>query len=246
MVIEVFVVGERDAVEEGPHVAEVRHRHADPADLAGGQLVVRVVAGLGGQVEGDRQAGLALGQVAAEQRVGRGGRGVAGVGAHHPRAVPLGQPRSDSPSRPWPESKLPFSNRGWWKTTQVHAGDVRCTATAMARTATPRRHHRDAGQGAQLDAMDDELAISVRGLRKAYGDNVAVAGVDLDVHRGEVFALLGPNGAGKTTTVEILEGYRQPRRRRGHGARRRPGARRTPTGAPGSASCCRAPASSTS
>ncbi|MGW5578068.1 ABC transporter ATP-binding protein [Micromonospora chokoriensis] len=57
--------------------------------------------------------------------------------------------------------------------------------------------------------MDDELAISVRGLRKTYGDNVAVAGVDLDVHRGEVFALLGPNGAGKTTTVEILEGYRR-------------------------------------
>ena len=57
--------------------------------------------------------------------------------------------------------------------------------------------------------MDDELAISIRGLRKAYGDNVAVAGVDLDVRRGEVFALLGPNGAGKTTTVEILEGYRQ-------------------------------------
>ncbi|MEV0724050.1 ABC transporter ATP-binding protein [Micromonospora purpureochromogenes] len=57
--------------------------------------------------------------------------------------------------------------------------------------------------------MDDELAISVRGLRKAYGDTVAVAGVDLDVRRGEVFALLGPNGAGKTTTVEILEGYRQ-------------------------------------
>ncbi|WP_433687072.1 ABC transporter ATP-binding protein [Micromonospora carbonacea] len=57
--------------------------------------------------------------------------------------------------------------------------------------------------------MDDELAISVRGLRKAYGDNVAVAGVDLDVRRGEVFALLGPNGAGKTTTVEILEGYRR-------------------------------------
>ncbi|MEH0971044.1 ABC transporter ATP-binding protein [Micromonospora sp. CPCC 205546] len=57
--------------------------------------------------------------------------------------------------------------------------------------------------------MHDELAISVRGLRKAYGENVAVAGVDLDVHRGEVFALLGPNGAGKTTTVEILEGYRR-------------------------------------
>jgi ABC-2 type transport system ATP-binding protein len=52
-------------------------------------------------------------------------------------------------------------------------------------------------------------AIRVRGLRKAYGDNVAVGGVDLDVTHGEVFALLGPNGAGKTTTVEILEGYRR-------------------------------------
>ena len=36
----------------------------------------------------------------------------------------------------------------------------------------------------------------------------AVAGVDLEVEAGEIFALLGPNGAGKTTTVEILEGYR--------------------------------------
>ena len=51
--------------------------------------------------------------------------------------------------------------------------------------------------------------ISVRGLRKSYGPLEAVRGIDLDVHRGEVFAFLGPNGAGKTTTVEILEGYRQ-------------------------------------
>src|SRR3954464_8432900 len=56
---------------------------------------------------------------------------------------------------------------------------------------------------------DDEPAILARGLRKAYKDNGAVAGVDLTVARGEIFALLGPNGAGKTTTVEILEGYRQ-------------------------------------
>ncbi|GIG00697.1 ABC transporter [Catellatospora citrea] len=54
----------------------------------------------------------------------------------------------------------------------------------------------------------EELAISVSGLRKSYADNVAVAGVDLAVPPGEVFALLGPNGAGKTTTVEILEGFR--------------------------------------
>ncbi len=52
--------------------------------------------------------------------------------------------------------------------------------------------------------------ISIRGLRKSYGEFEAVRGVDLDVQRGEVFAFLGPNGAGKTTTVEILEGYRKP------------------------------------
>jgi ABC-2 type transport system ATP-binding protein len=51
-------------------------------------------------------------------------------------------------------------------------------------------------------------AISVRGLRKAYGELEAVRGVDFEIEEGEVFGLLGPNGAGKTTTVEILEGYR--------------------------------------
>jgi ABC-2 type transport system ATP-binding protein len=56
--------------------------------------------------------------------------------------------------------------------------------------------------------MASEPAIRVRGLHKTYGDAVAVAGLDLDVARGECFALLGPNGAGKTSTVEILEGYR--------------------------------------
>jgi ABC-2 type transport system ATP-binding protein len=54
-----------------------------------------------------------------------------------------------------------------------------------------------------------DKAISVRALRKAYGDFAALRGIDFDVRRGEVFGLLGPNGAGKTTTVEILEGYRQ-------------------------------------
>jgi ABC-2 type transport system ATP-binding protein len=51
------------------------------------------------------------------------------------------------------------------------------------------------------------LALQVRGLRKSYGDNEAVRGVDLEVRTGEILALLGPNGAGKTTTVEILEGF---------------------------------------
>jgi len=50
--------------------------------------------------------------------------------------------------------------------------------------------------------------IEVRGLVKSYGDFTAVAGIDLAIEAGEIFALLGPNGAGKTTTVEILAGFR--------------------------------------
>ena len=50
-------------------------------------------------------------------------------------------------------------------------------------------------------------AVLCRGLEKRYGDVRAVAGLDLEVRRGECFGLLGPNGAGKTTTIEILEGF---------------------------------------
>ncbi len=56
---------------------------------------------------------------------------------------------------------------------------------------------------------DNGSVISVRGLRKSYGDFEAVRGISFEVYPGEVFGLLGPNGAGKTTTVEILEGLRQ-------------------------------------
>lgn len=55
------------------------------------------------------------------------------------------------------------------------------------------------------DAPND-CALSLKGLRKAFGDVVAVDGIDLEVRRGECFGLLGPNGAGKTTTIEICEG----------------------------------------
>src|SRR5438045_2964119 len=51
-----------------------------------------------------------------------------------------------------------------------------------------------------------ETALSIRGLRKTYGDVVAVADLALSVACGECFGLLGPNGAGKTTTIEICEG----------------------------------------
>lgn len=50
----------------------------------------------------------------------------------------------------------------------------------------------------------DGPAISVRGLVKRYGEIEAVAGVDFEVRRGELFGFLGPNGAGKTTTINVL------------------------------------------
>jgi ABC-2 type transport system ATP-binding protein len=49
-------------------------------------------------------------------------------------------------------------------------------------------------------------AIELAGARKAYGDRVALHGLDLRVEQGEVFGFLGPNGAGKTTAMKILTG----------------------------------------
>jgi ABC-2 type transport system ATP-binding protein len=53
---------------------------------------------------------------------------------------------------------------------------------------------------------DPSLAIEVRGLRKTFGDFVAVDSIDLSVPRGEIFGFLGPNGSGKTTTIRMLCG----------------------------------------
>lgn len=52
--------------------------------------------------------------------------------------------------------------------------------------------------------------VTIRDLRKNYGNVQAVRGVSFDVHAGEIFGLLGPNGAGKTTTLECILGLRQP------------------------------------
>ena len=111
------VLGVGDVEAEQPRRGGVdRHRRVHLADAGSGRAacrmwprwatgtptlptspracgVVGVVAGLGGEVEGDRQAGLALGQVRPVQLVRRRGRGVARVGPHHPRLVALGQGR---------------------------------------------------------------------------------------------------------------------------------------------------------
>lgn len=53
-------------------------------------------------------------------------------------------------------------------------------------------------------------AVTLTGLRKAYGRTVAVDGVDLTIAPGEVVALLGPNGAGKSTTIDMMLGLSRP------------------------------------
>ena len=65
----------------------MRDRHADLADLALSQRVVAVVTGLGGQIEGDREPGLTLGEVLAIERVGIVRVGMTGIGAENPGLV---------------------------------------------------------------------------------------------------------------------------------------------------------------
>ena len=56
----------------------------------------------------------------------------------------------------------------------------------------------------------DAVVLSVVGLRKSYGDNEVVRGLDFAIGRGECFGLLGPNGAGKTTTLRCCLGLTDP------------------------------------
>jgi putative spermidine/putrescine transport system ATP-binding protein len=52
--------------------------------------------------------------------------------------------------------------------------------------------------------------VRLTGLRKTYGDVVAVAGIDLEIAPGEFFTLLGPSGSGKTTTLRMIAGFEEP------------------------------------
>jgi len=53
-------------------------------------------------------------------------------------------------------------------------------------------------------------AVRLSGIRRAYGDVVAVGGVDLEIAAGEFFTLLGPSGSGKTTTLRVIAGFERP------------------------------------
>ena len=56
----------------------------------------------------------------------------------------------------------------------------------------------------------DDVVLRVAGLRKSYGENEVVRGLDFEIRRGECFGLLGPNGAGKTTTLRCCLGLIEP------------------------------------
>jgi putative spermidine/putrescine transport system ATP-binding protein len=53
-------------------------------------------------------------------------------------------------------------------------------------------------------------AVRLSGIRRVYGDVVAVGGIDLDIAAGEFFTLLGPSGSGKTTTLRVIAGFERP------------------------------------
>jgi putative spermidine/putrescine transport system ATP-binding protein len=55
-----------------------------------------------------------------------------------------------------------------------------------------------------------EVDVGLRGVRRAYGEVVAVDGIDLEIRRGEFFTMLGPSGSGKTTTLRLIAGFERP------------------------------------
>ncbi|MDD5725642.1 MAG: ATP-binding cassette domain-containing protein, partial [Candidatus Omnitrophica bacterium] len=58
--------------------------------------------------------------------------------------------------------------------------------------------------------MNDDIAVSVSGLEKKFGNFTAVNKINFEVKRGEIFGFLGPNGAGKSTTIRMLCGIIEP------------------------------------
>jgi putative spermidine/putrescine transport system ATP-binding protein len=62
----------------------------------------------------------------------------------------------------------------------------------------------------ETESLGDAPAVRLGGIRRVYGDVVAVAGIDLDIAAGEFFTLLGPSGSGKTTTLRVIAGFERP------------------------------------
>ncbi len=69
---------------------------------------------------------------------------------------------------------------------------------------------REREQSHQVQVPLTSLAVQTKNLSRSYGDFVAVSGVNLSIHHGEVYGFLGANGAGKTTTIKMLVGLVTP------------------------------------
>jgi putative spermidine/putrescine transport system ATP-binding protein len=69
-----------------------------------------------------------------------------------------------------------------------------------------RERPSEAGEDSSSQAVD----VRLEGVRKTFGDVVAVEHVDLEIERGEFFSLLGPSGSGKTTLLRIIAGFERP------------------------------------
>ena len=63
---------------------------------------------------------------------------------------------------------------------------------------------------AEAEAPAAAADVEALGIRKTYGDVVAVDDVDLEIARGEFFTMLGPSGSGKTTTLRLIAGFERP------------------------------------
>jgi ABC-type multidrug transport system ATPase subunit/peptidoglycan/LPS O-acetylase OafA/YrhL len=91
-------------------------------------------------------------------------------------------------------------------------------STFIGQVLNGRRHRRKGGgrgngngSGAETDRPPmPETVASLEAVRKHYGSVVALAGLDLDLHRGELLAVLGPNGAGKSTAIALWLGLLEP------------------------------------
>ncbi|QYF75291.1 ABC transporter ATP-binding protein [Cryobacterium sp. PAMC25264] len=83
-------------------------------------------------------------------------------------------------------------------------------ATTTPRIAPVLRKPLPPRTGATIVSDSAPVEIAVNGLNKRFGQNVAVAGVDLEVRSGSFYGIVGPNGAGKTTTLSMITGLLRP------------------------------------
>lgn len=98
----------------------------------------------------------------------------------------------------------------------MHSADSSAAFPPASSSPAPPQAPHDAPdelEGAPLGAdaaIPQDAALSIRGLRKSFGDTEVVHGLSLDVPRGSFYGIVGPNGAGKTTTLSMATGLLRP------------------------------------